>query len=69
MLAMRIVRQSVFARSVVGCGVLGCRLAFLFFRRIKTIADIAHGTDHMLVFAAQLGAKTTDMHVDVRVPP
>ena len=29
---MRIVRQSVFARSVVGCGVLGRRLAFLFFR-------------------------------------
>ena len=35
----------------------------ILFRRIETIADVAHGADEMLVLAAQLGAQTTDMHV------
>ena len=35
----------------------------ILFRRIETIADVAHGADEMLVLATQLGAQTTDMHV------
>lgn len=32
--------------------------------RVETVADVAHGTDQMFVFAAQLGAQATDVHVD-----
>ena len=55
-------KKSAFAGFAVS-RILGRGLMLILFRRIETIADVAHGADEMLVLATQLGAQTTDMHV------
>ena len=48
-------KKSAFAGLAVS-RILGRGLMLILFRRIETIADVAHGADEMLVLAAQLGA-------------